>query len=217
MHPRAVRPRPRLTRPSRVLADLLSRCGRQYLSGSSFGLSTRRKEPLLAAQKHAAEAAVAAATPRPSIPHAAPGLPTVAEEAAGPGAAPLTEAALDVAAANAWAVGGTCDPKYWECPGKRLWCCCLPSGHAGPGQGMQAPRAAVSDRQSVASEATEMWLTMCGTVARIPCSVVRYLAASSVLRVSLPAPHLRRGCRVQAAGHHLPHRQEEISCGAAHV
>lgn len=76
-----------------------------------------RKEPLLAAQKHAAEAAVAAATPRPSIPHAAPGLPTVAEEAAGPGAAPLTEAALDVAAANAWAVGGTCDPKYWECPG----------------------------------------------------------------------------------------------------
>ncbi|KAL4433733.1 hypothetical protein ABPG75_000174 [Micractinium tetrahymenae] len=76
-----------------------------------------RKEPLLAAQKHAAEAAVAAATPRPSIPHAAPGLPAAAEALAEPAAAASAEEALDTAAANAWAVGGTCDPKYWECPG----------------------------------------------------------------------------------------------------
>ncbi len=75
--------------------------------------SPGRKEPLLAAQKHAAEAAAAAATPRPSALHPAPGLPTVPEAAALAG-----EAALDLAAANAWAVGGTCDPKYWECPGE---------------------------------------------------------------------------------------------------
>ncbi|KAL4450695.1 hypothetical protein ABPG77_001051 [Micractinium sp. CCAP 211/92] len=91
-------PRPRLQRTTTMLAY--------------------RKEPLLAAQKHAAEAAAAAATPLMSALHPAPGLPTVPEAPAGAGDVPLAgEAALDLAAANAWAVGGTCDPKYWECPG----------------------------------------------------------------------------------------------------
>jgi len=76
-----------------------------------------RKEPLLVSQQHAAEAAVsAAATPRPS---AAPksGLPSVSEGEAE--AVPTAEeAAVERDAANAWAVGGTCETRYWECPGK---------------------------------------------------------------------------------------------------
>ena len=95
-------PRPRLQRTTTLLAY--------------------RAEPLAVAQQHAAEAAMsAAATPRPSVGHPPGRLPSVAEGHEGPRGAAATAAAADAAAdqeaANAWAVGGTCDPKYWENPG----------------------------------------------------------------------------------------------------
>ena len=75
-----------------------------------------RKEPLLVSQQNAAEAAVvAAATPRPGA--AKPGLPSLAEEEGEEAVLTPEAAAAEREAANAWAVGGTCEARYWSSPG----------------------------------------------------------------------------------------------------
>ena len=75
-----------------------------------------RREPLLVSQQHAAEAAVAAAaTPRPAPSRKGPSLEGVAEEGEEVPSPRTAEAERE--AANAWAVGGTCEAKYWSSPG----------------------------------------------------------------------------------------------------
>lgn len=95
-----------------------------------------RKEPLLVSQQHAAEAAAEAAAAMPKAPAAPPGaLPALPEgEVAPPEAVAMTERE----AANAWAVGGTCQAKYWSSPGAPAVRCawqCL-RACAGPAVGL---------------------------------------------------------------------------------
>lgn len=77
-----------------------------------------RRETLLASQQNAAEAAVAAAaTPRRTPSRKGPSLQGVAEEDEDEGVPSPRAAEEEREAANAWAVSGTCEPKYWSSPG----------------------------------------------------------------------------------------------------
>ena len=57
-------------------------------------------------------------------------------EPAPPGMPPPTESAIDEQAGVAWAVGGTCPPQFWSCPGdagktRAALVAILPTVHAG--------------------------------------------------------------------------------------
>ena len=176
-----------------------------------------RKESLVDAQQHAAEVAVvAAATPRPSM--AVPSTKGFKAPEAAAAAEAAQEAAAELEAANAWAVGGTCDRKFWSNPGEQS----ERSGVSGGQHGCMA------DHEICTACCTETWhpllllLLLASTCACCPTTLSTHFAAVPgcvcvAVCAWLCVCGTCRGRGVQGAGGHLPAGQEEDPRLAAHV